>query len=255
MPATVADSYPLLVNSATAASRSAARALGRLGSRLGRRAITSPVRGILGDDRPRAARAVQRATSTRSSGATSTTVAELYAPDFTFWVNLTGAESSREQNLATLRDGYALLRRRSYDDRTIDTFGDRLSRALLRERGAARRAARARSRRASWRSARTGGSRTSTSTWTRASSAGPRQVRRDRRRDPRAVQPLLRRLRGRAGSTSWPRSTRRTASSGTTSSGATRPAPRTWPRCRRATPDSVGAPTTTARSTPSRAAS
>jgi ketosteroid isomerase-like protein len=49
-------------------------------------------------------------------------VAELYAPDFTFWVNLTGVESSREQNLATLRDGYALLRRRSYDDRRIDTF-------------------------------------------------------------------------------------------------------------------------------------
>jgi ketosteroid isomerase-like protein len=50
-------------------------------------------------------------------------VAEMYAPDFVFWVNLTGAESSREQNLATLRDGYALLRRRTYDDRIIDTFG------------------------------------------------------------------------------------------------------------------------------------
>jgi ketosteroid isomerase-like protein len=49
-------------------------------------------------------------------------VAELYAPDFVFWVNLTGGESSREQNLATLRDGYALLRRRCYDDRIIDTF-------------------------------------------------------------------------------------------------------------------------------------
>jgi len=49
-------------------------------------------------------------------------VAELYAPEFTFWVNLSGEESSREQNLATLRDGYALLRRRSYDDRRIDTF-------------------------------------------------------------------------------------------------------------------------------------
>ena len=49
-------------------------------------------------------------------------VAELYATDFSFWVNLTGAESSREQNLATLRDGKAVLRRRSYDDRTIDTF-------------------------------------------------------------------------------------------------------------------------------------
>jgi ketosteroid isomerase-like protein len=50
------------------------------------------------------------------------TVAELYAPDFAFWVNLTGAESSREQSLATLRDGYAILRRRTYDDRRIDTF-------------------------------------------------------------------------------------------------------------------------------------
>ena len=49
-------------------------------------------------------------------------VAELYAPEFTFWVNLTGAESSRDENLATLRDGYALLRRRTYDDRKIDTF-------------------------------------------------------------------------------------------------------------------------------------
>jgi len=49
-------------------------------------------------------------------------VAGCYAPEFAFWVNLTGAESSREQSLATLRDGYALLRRRTYDDRTIDTF-------------------------------------------------------------------------------------------------------------------------------------
>jgi ketosteroid isomerase-like protein len=50
------------------------------------------------------------------------TVAELCAPEFTFWVNLTGAEISREQSLATLRDGRALLRRRTYDDRRIDTF-------------------------------------------------------------------------------------------------------------------------------------
>src|SRR5262245_62484886 len=49
-------------------------------------------------------------------------VAEIYAPEFVFWVNLTGAESSREENLKTLREGYALLRRRSYDDRRIDTF-------------------------------------------------------------------------------------------------------------------------------------
>jgi ketosteroid isomerase-like protein len=49
-------------------------------------------------------------------------VAELYAPEFSFWINLTGEESSREQNLATLRDGSALLRRRTYDGRTIDTL-------------------------------------------------------------------------------------------------------------------------------------
>lgn len=49
-------------------------------------------------------------------------VAELYAPGFTFWVNLTGSESSREQSLETLRAGHALHRRRTYDDRAIDTF-------------------------------------------------------------------------------------------------------------------------------------
>src|SRR5262249_21621375 len=50
------------------------------------------------------------------------TVADCCAPDFAFWVNLTGAEISREQSLATLRDGRAVLRRRTYDDRRIDTF-------------------------------------------------------------------------------------------------------------------------------------
>ena len=50
------------------------------------------------------------------------TVAGLYAPEFTFWINLTGAETSREENLKALADGYALHRRRSYDDRTIHTF-------------------------------------------------------------------------------------------------------------------------------------
>jgi ketosteroid isomerase-like protein len=49
-------------------------------------------------------------------------VAEIYAPEFSFWVNLTGSESSREQNLETLRAGHALHRRRTYDDRRIDTF-------------------------------------------------------------------------------------------------------------------------------------
>jgi ketosteroid isomerase-like protein len=49
-------------------------------------------------------------------------VADMYAPDFKFWVNLTGAESDREANLEGLREGYALLRRRTYDDRRVDTF-------------------------------------------------------------------------------------------------------------------------------------
>jgi ketosteroid isomerase-like protein len=50
------------------------------------------------------------------------TVAELYAPGFAFWINLTGVESGRDENLKALREGYALHRRRSYDDRRVDTF-------------------------------------------------------------------------------------------------------------------------------------
>jgi ketosteroid isomerase-like protein len=48
--------------------------------------------------------------------------AELYAPGFPFWINVTGQESSSEANLQTLREGYALHRRRTYDDRIVDTF-------------------------------------------------------------------------------------------------------------------------------------
>jgi len=49
-------------------------------------------------------------------------VAQLYAPEFRMWVNLTDTESSAEENLAVLRDGARLHRRRTYDDRIIDTF-------------------------------------------------------------------------------------------------------------------------------------
>ncbi len=49
-------------------------------------------------------------------------VAEMSAPGFTFWVNLTGTESTRDATLETLRNGYTLLRRRTYDDRHVDTF-------------------------------------------------------------------------------------------------------------------------------------
>src|SRR5262245_62497093 len=50
------------------------------------------------------------------------TVAQIYAPDFRMWVNLTGAESTRDDNLAVLRDGAKLHRRRTYDDRIVNTF-------------------------------------------------------------------------------------------------------------------------------------
>jgi hypothetical protein len=38
------------------------------------------------------------------------TVAQIYAPEFRMWVNLTGAESTAEQNLAALCDGAGLQR-------------------------------------------------------------------------------------------------------------------------------------------------
>jgi ketosteroid isomerase-like protein len=47
-----------------------------------------------------------------------------YAPDMMMWVNLTGTEMSGEENLTVLRDGAALHRRRTYDDRRINAFDD-----------------------------------------------------------------------------------------------------------------------------------
>ena len=52
------------------------------------------------------------------------TVDRLYAPGMTFWFNITGQESSREDNLAALTTGAGLHRRRTYDDRIIHTFDD-----------------------------------------------------------------------------------------------------------------------------------
>ncbi|HTK98410.1 MAG TPA: nuclear transport factor 2 family protein [Pseudomonadales bacterium] len=49
-------------------------------------------------------------------------VAQIYAPEFRMWVNLTGTESGAEENLAVLRDGAKLHRRRTYDDRIVNTF-------------------------------------------------------------------------------------------------------------------------------------
>ena len=51
-------------------------------------------------------------------------VAECYAPDMTMWANFTMTESSREENLAAITAGKAMLRRRTYDDRQIHTFHD-----------------------------------------------------------------------------------------------------------------------------------
>jgi ketosteroid isomerase-like protein len=51
-------------------------------------------------------------------------VARCYAPEMTMWFNGTGAEQTREENLATLEAGYRLHRRRTYDDRRINTFDD-----------------------------------------------------------------------------------------------------------------------------------
>ena len=51
-------------------------------------------------------------------------VADCYAPDMTMWVNLTGTEMPREENLEVLRQGASLHRRRTYDDRRINAFDD-----------------------------------------------------------------------------------------------------------------------------------
>ena len=42
----------------------------------------------------------------------------------TMWFNVTGQESSREENLSALTAGKALHRRRTYNDRQISTFDD-----------------------------------------------------------------------------------------------------------------------------------
>lgn len=49
-------------------------------------------------------------------------IADCYGPELKFWFNVTGTETTREENLAALTDGYLRHRRRTYDDRTINTF-------------------------------------------------------------------------------------------------------------------------------------
>ena len=51
------------------------------------------------------------------------TIADIYHPDMVFWVNLTpDTERKGSDNLKTLEAGYKLNRRRTYDDRRINTF-------------------------------------------------------------------------------------------------------------------------------------
>jgi len=51
-------------------------------------------------------------------------VERCYAPDMTMWFNVTGAEITKDENLAAITKGVDLHRRRTYDDRTISTFDD-----------------------------------------------------------------------------------------------------------------------------------
>ena len=49
-------------------------------------------------------------------------LAGIYAPDCIVWHNVFGRETTGAENLAALPKSYAGKRRRTYDDRTIDTF-------------------------------------------------------------------------------------------------------------------------------------
>lgn len=50
------------------------------------------------------------------------TIESLYSDDLEFWINVTGEAKPRDKSLAATRDGYARHRRRTYDDRRINTF-------------------------------------------------------------------------------------------------------------------------------------
>lgn len=50
------------------------------------------------------------------------TIEALYAEDMEFWINVTGQAKPRSESLKATREGYARHRRRTYDDRHINTF-------------------------------------------------------------------------------------------------------------------------------------
>jgi ketosteroid isomerase-like protein len=49
-------------------------------------------------------------------------LAEIYADDCIVWHNVFGRETTGADNLAALPESYGMQRRRTYDDRTINTF-------------------------------------------------------------------------------------------------------------------------------------
>ncbi len=49
-------------------------------------------------------------------------IAASYEDGLEFWINIRGTAKSKEESLAATRDGYPLHRRRTYNDRRIDTF-------------------------------------------------------------------------------------------------------------------------------------
>lgn len=51
-------------------------------------------------------------------------VADCYAPDMTMWFNVTGQTSTGAESLQALANGYEIQRRRTYNDRLIDTWDD-----------------------------------------------------------------------------------------------------------------------------------
>lgn len=58
---------------------------------------------------------------------------EIYADECVIWTNVFRVEKSGHENLAALPASYARARRRTYDDRTIDTFeGGFVTRYTLR---------------------------------------------------------------------------------------------------------------------------
>jgi ketosteroid isomerase-like protein len=48
----------------------------------------------------------------------------LYAKDCIVWHNVFGRETTRDENLARYHEGYAGQRRRTYNDRIVNTFDD-----------------------------------------------------------------------------------------------------------------------------------